>query len=150
MNLQMTKTIIPLKQIQIETSGYHLLIPASIKNHDVFLILDTGASQSIFDTNAIAFADIILQEPESPCASSGINAPLTDIETGLIDEIKLGSFVITNLEALFMPLEHINNLYQKYTSHEIAGIIGGDLLQKHGAIINYTSSELVLCAKRPD
>jgi hypothetical protein len=146
----MTNITIPLKQIQIETTGFHLLIPARINNYEVFLILDTGASQSIFDTNSIAFADIKLHDPEVSHDSSGINAPLTDIKNGCIHKIELGTFGITNLEALFMPLKHIKNLYQKYTNNEIAGIVGGDLLQKYGAIINYTSSELVLLTKRPD
>ena len=46
------KTIVPLIQIKIQ-KGLHLAIHALINNKECFLIIDTGASQSVFDKRQI-------------------------------------------------------------------------------------------------
>lgn len=140
----MTKIKIKLKIIQIEPSGYHLLVPATIGENQIFLILDTGASQSIFNCDAEVFSDIEKTEVESDRKSSGINAPLSGILEGIIPEIVFSDYRIEKMETLFMPFQHINNIYQEYINYTIDGIIGGDFLKTYNAIINYSKMELTL------
>jgi hypothetical protein len=140
----MTKHIIKLEEIKIEPNGYHLLVSAYIGKKQIFLILDTGASQSIFNIDADVFTDIEKTKVEENRKSSGINAPLSGILEGIIPEICFSDYLIKNMETLFMPFHHINEIYKEYINYTIDGIIGGDFLNTHNAIIDYSKMELLL------
>ena len=140
----MKKISIPIEIIQIETHGYHILVPAKCNGLDLLLIIDTGASQSIFDISHSAFEEIKKTEGENIKDSSGINAPISGILQGIIPSLDLGIFAINNLETLFMPFNHINNLYQTYGYSTVGGIIGGDILKRYNASIHYDISEMIL------
>ena len=45
----MMKTTIPFKIIKIDDEGFHLLIKVYINKKVAHLLIDTGASKSVFD-----------------------------------------------------------------------------------------------------
>ena len=46
-------TIIPIDKLLIEDDGSHLLVKAKINGKIARLLIDTGASRSVFDTEKI-------------------------------------------------------------------------------------------------
>ncbi|HXK81869.1 MAG TPA: aspartyl protease family protein [Bacteroidales bacterium] len=146
----MIKLRIKPEIVQIEPNGYHLLIPATISYKKVFFIIDTGASQSIFNIDAEVFDDIEKTIAEDDRKSSGINANLTGIYHGIIPKMNLADHCINNFETLFMTFEHINNIYEQYINYTIDGIIGGDFLHNYKAIIDYSKLEILLHIKQTD
>ena len=56
----------------------------------------------------------------------------------------LGRLKVENLKVALIDLSHINQLYYKATNLEICGLIGGDFLLKHKAVIDYKKKVLQL------
>ena len=50
----------------------------------------------------------------------------------------------TNYEAAVLNLKHVNQTYEKLKLAPVEGILGGDILLKYKATINYDTRELVL------
>jgi predicted aspartyl protease len=48
-SLRMKRTILPIRLLFIEEDGFHLMIRASINNKKARLLIDTGASKTVFD-----------------------------------------------------------------------------------------------------
>lgn len=136
---------IPIEIICIENEGYHLIIQGKINSRISNLIIDTGASKSVFSSNLSG-----LQKGESSYLSK------TDINTtsllydeipsvnGVIKELQLGSLKIRNYKVTFIDIEHINKIYHASVGKTITGLIGNDLLLKHQAIIDYLNRTLIL------
>lgn len=134
----------PLKTVNIPGGGYHLLIKAKINGHTARLIIDTGASNSIFDVNNDIFKDSEIIPIESDMESSGFNSKIENLSTGKISSFKLSHFK-TNFEiAIFTSLNHINDLYRSIKLPYVIGILGGDFLLKHNAVIDFKDKVLYL------
>ena len=44
---------IPLYIIPIQEDGFHVFLEASVNGHNIFMLLDTGASRTVFDLETI-------------------------------------------------------------------------------------------------
>lgn len=138
-------TKIPIEIISIENEGFHLIIQGKINNKTSNLIIDTGASKSVFNSNLSG-----IQKGESSYLSQAdINTTsfLSDeipSVSGIIKEFQVGSLKKHNYEVTFIDIEHINKLYHASVGKTIDGLIGNDLLIKHQAIIDYSNSTLIL------
>ena len=142
----MKKTIIriPLKPIELDSDGVHLLLPISIGSeiNNFYFIVDTGASKSVFDDSILTENEYAVIETNSIESSQ-----LTEMISGkiiLIHSITIESHNFANFEALSMPLQHINSIYQQFIDKPIAGLIGGDFLSKYKSVISYKKMYLEL------
>ncbi|NLA24323.1 MAG: hypothetical protein GX879_05085 [Bacteroidales bacterium] len=140
-------TKVPINIVDLDSSGFHITVFAKASRFKLNLLIDTGASKSIFDINHKAFASFDLVQLDDDIKSSGINAEISGINAAIIPNFKIGDMRVTDMPALFMPFEHINNVYIELEKKPIAGIIGGDFLLKYDAIIDYESKELILKIK---
>ncbi len=128
---------IPLKIIELEDSSYHIMLEAVFnKITKGNLIIDTGASKTVFDINFVKnfIEDVEDVEEEN---SSGINAMISQTKIGTMPLLTINKFEIENYKTVLLDLSHINNIYQQYTNMHIAGLIGSDFLVKYDAVINY-------------
>ncbi len=135
---------IPIEIIELEDNSYHLMIEATFNNDtNGHLIIDTGASKTVLDTSFVApFVTDIKDIEEND--SSGINAMITNAQTGIIPHLALSTLNLEQYECLLLDLSHVNQVYQKYTERQIAGLIGSDLLLKYKAVIDYNQEKLFL------
>ncbi len=138
-------TKIPVKIIKIENEGSHLIIEGKINKNKSSLIIDTGASKSVFNRKISGTAK---DGTRNPCKDDLHTATLfsDDIpsECGIINELQLGTLHNYNYEVTFMDIEYINKLYQDTVGKKIDGLIGNDLLIAHQAIIDYANKTLTL------
>ena len=141
---KMKKYNIPLRICNIDGGGKHILIKANINKTKCFLILDTGASNSVFDPNSPAFKDTSFDTLENDNQSSGFNSKIENISTGNIQSLNIGYFRSSEKNAIFTPLNYINQLYKSLKLPHISGIIGCDFLIKHTAIIDLSDNIMVL------
>jgi len=138
------KTILPIDIVTLgEDNSYHLFVSGAINGKKYDLLIDTGASHTIFD------AMLIPEAPENKTykqeiQSAGIHSGELKSSIGHIKKFKLGDLKRTNWTVILIDLTHVNDLYKKFTDKQVAGLIGSDFLLKHKAMIDYKKRELVL------
>lgn len=137
-------TIIPLVLLNLQDDGFHLLVEVVVFNKRFKAVLDTGASKTVFDKATIEqYANhehILLSEH----LSTGLGTNTMESYTLSIPELIIGDLALTNYEVALLDLSTINSAYEMLDIEPILGVIGGDLLKKHQAIIDYNTETLTL------
>jgi predicted aspartyl protease len=139
-----TDTKLNLEVLSIEGDGYHLYINAKINGLKAHLLVDTGASKTVFDKSRIVNFSHENKLVELDKLSTGLG---TDSMRGHlidIDEIKLGNIKVKNYQGLALDLSHVNASYDKMGIKPIDGVLGSDILHQFNAIIDYKKQELTL------
>lgn len=131
---------IPFEILELEDNSYHILIDVVI-NGDINgkLVIDTGASKTILDSN-LGLLEVRPEMDKEPF-SSGLGGELT-IHFCEVDSFALGTFVLEQMTFAMVDLSAVNNAYEKVVDTRVIGLLGSDLLLKHGAIINYREAYL--------
>lgn len=135
---------IPLEKIDMQGDGYHLAIQALVNQVNVRLILDTGASRTVFDVNRIErfIQEAQLVPNERLSTGLGTNDMQSNILT--IDSLQIGLLHIQDYSTVAIDLGHINQSYEMLEMPLIDGVLGGDILEEFKAKIDYQKSELSL------
>jgi predicted aspartyl protease len=133
---------VPLTLINLQDDGFHLLVEIVVFGQKLLAVVDTGASRSVFDKSFIETNVKDLDNTEETHATTLFTTSSTLQAT--IPKIKIGSLTLKNYEAVALDLEAVNQAYQGLGHPPISAIIGGDLLLKYQAIINYKKMKLYL------
>jgi hypothetical protein len=83
---------IKIRVFKLTGGGKHIAVKTLINGHKAILLIDTGASNSIFDAGHIAFANSELKSVKSDGSGSGFNSEITDIIAG--DNRRIKNFAI--------------------------------------------------------
>lgn len=137
-------TTLPLTVQAIENDGYHLLTTILINGKNALIIIDTGASRSVFDETRIV--DFIGHSnlAEHDKLSSGLGTNTMTSKKVVLETLDLNGLVLNHYEATILNLHHVNQSYQKIGLNPIDGILGGDILNDYHAVIDYKNSILTL------
>ena len=135
---------VPIQLLDIEGEGFHIMVRGMIHDKEASFLIDTGASRSVFDPKTITafIEDIQFEKKEG--MSAGVGSSDLESATFVIDRLGIGALEITDYEGVALDLENIHEMYGKLGLPHIDGIIGGDLLRRHKAVINYRSRKLRL------
>ncbi len=142
-------TNVPIEILPIEDDGFHLMLKAKINGKNANLIIDTGASRTVFDQTLIKsflpeeYDDFETNEK----LSTGLGTNSMQSAAFKLKSLKLGDLNIKNYLAVILDLTNINESYTKLKLPLIHGVIGGDLLHKYNAVIYYKSKNLKLYSK---
>src|SRR6186713_1633185 len=138
------KTLIPLHIKTIEEGNYHVFVRIKVGRYASNLLLDTGASKTVFDHEAILrfIRDKDIKEYESE--SVGLGSSGIKTEVAVIKNVRLGEIKLKEFEVAVLNLSHVNVTYKQLKIDPIDGVLGSDFLMKYNAIINYKKSELQL------
>ena len=130
-------TTIPFKVLDIGGEGYHLLIKVYINKKVANLIIDTGASKTVFDKTRIEkfVKERTFEKHES--LSSGLGTNTMQSEQVTIKKIKIGELEIENYKTILLDLSHVNQSYEQVGLKPVAGVLGSDILLKYNAVIDY-------------
>lgn len=137
---------IPLELIPIEEDGYHIFVRGRINGLDALLLIDTGASRSVFDRERI----MRFFDPDEPVfekmekLSTGLGTNSMESMKTVLSEFRLGSTVLNEYRAVVLDMKHVNQSYSMLGIQPIDGVIGGDLLVELGAVIDYENKLLRL------
>jgi len=141
----MAKSIIPIEIIELEEESFHLFIEVGFGKHKTGnLIIDTGASKTVFDKSFVKEWIIDHQIRKENITSSGINNAIDDIEFVILESIRFKELIIENFATATMDLSHINAIYENFGNRHIAGLIGSDFLLKYNATISYKAKHLII------
>lgn len=135
---------IPFEFISIEADGVHLIFSAKINQKPCRLLIDTGASRTVFDQNRIA---LFVEKPEmqeNQHLSTGLGTNNMKSHIITLDSLEIGDLYIKNYTSVVIDMVHINQSFEAYGLQIIDGVLGGDILLDYKAEIDYRKQELRL------
>lgn len=130
-------TEIPLILLNLQDEGFHLLVEIELFGQDFKAVVDTGASKTVFDKGKIeTFVD-----PETIRQSEHLSTGLgtNDMESYILEvpDMRMGPLHIKDYEVALLDLSTINFAYESMEQEPVIGVIGGDLLKRYHAVIDY-------------
>lgn len=134
--------------LQIEKKNYHLFLDIKINLIPCRLLLDTGASKTVFDTEKVlqfVKAKHIIQQQAQ---SLGLGDKRIDTQLATLKNWEIGKLRISKHNVAILPLSHVNEMYQQIGIPEIDGVLGSDFLMKYQAIIHYQRAIIKLQKKK--
>ena len=133
---------VPLQLLDIEGEGFHIMVKGLIHGKEAHFLIDTGASRSVFDPKTIStfIDDLTFEKKEG--LTAGVGSSDLESATFKIDVFSIGEVEIHDYEAVALDLENIHEMYGKLDLPHIDGILGGDLLKRYKAVINYKLKKL--------
>lgn len=135
-------TTVPLQIIDLHQDGFHPLVAVSVCGKPFILVLDTGASRTAFDHTIISQEDVELHASES--MSTGLGTTTMTSYTANISNFRIGDLQVEAFEVAVLDLSTINMAYRQLNQTEVLGVLGGDILVKYKAVIDYGHALLTL------
>jgi hypothetical protein len=140
-------TSIPLQIIDLHDDGYHPLVEVILFGKAFIVVLDTGASKTAFDQTVLAEASEATSILESDRLSTGLGTNTMQSFTATISGMQIGELVVDDFEVAVLDLSSINIAYSQMGHPQVLGVLGGDILVKYRAIIDYDKQVMKL--KKP-
>ena len=128
---------IPLQIIDLQQDGFHPLVNISVFGKPFILVLDTGASKTAFDQNMLLQAHEQAVVTVSDKLSTGLGTNTMASSTAIIHDLYISDLLIDEFEVAVLDLSTINIAYRQLGHPEVLGVLGGDILMKYNAVINY-------------
>ncbi|HXC06029.1 MAG TPA: retropepsin-like aspartic protease [Bacteroidia bacterium] len=140
----MKKTRIPIRLLRLNDLGYHFVFSMKINGKKAKMLIDTGASNTVFDKTRIeAFLPKGKLTPFHKL-STGLGTNSMETMATLIDCLELGVLTIRSYPAMILDLAHVNISYESMKLKPIDGVLGGDILKKYGAVIDCGKKTMTL------
>lgn len=139
-----TRYKIPIYIIELDKNSFHLLIEVKINKIPFNVIIDTGASRTVFDKSLLG-KKMKLAEPveNEEIHSAGVTAGNIESVMAIADSFKLGKLKLKNFPVVLIDLGGINKLYRKVTGKQVHGLLGSDFLLEMNAVIDYSKATLI-------
>ena len=128
---------------RIERSGYHVFVKGEINGKSVYLLVDTGASRSVFEKEKVSELVTKKALQPNPEVTMGIGADSVESHTAIISSFVIGKLFIPRMKTVFMDLSHVNRAFEMIGIPKVDGIVGGDILRKYDALIDYKNKHLI-------
>ena len=132
----------------IAGDGCHVFLEAHVNDQVARLLIDTGASKTVLDKTFVMSLEPKVNLEQSEELSTGFGAGNIPSEFASIIKFEVGDMLVNDISVAVLDLYHINETYQKIGLPVLHGVIGGDLLLKHNAIIDYKKETLKLTSKK--
>lgn len=120
----------------------HLELKASINDIEGSFILDTGASNSCVDFDAVE--KFCLTAKDSDVKIAGAGAIDMNSKISKKNSLHIGKWDKNNIQIVLFDLSHVNTALVTHNAEKVDGIIGADILKKGKAIIDYENKCLYL------
>jgi len=139
-------TIIPIEILKVDDElrdGFHTLCRVHIEGKEFRMLIDTGASMTMFNIKkAKEISKNVAESNNQKIMAIGNN----NIESKfiVIDEMRIGDIILKNYKTILINLSSLNDHFKNQGLPLIDGIIGGDILMKYNAVIDYKKREMIL------
>ena len=138
------KSVIKLQSISIPPGGLHLIVRVKINSKTARLVLDTGASQTVLDMNRVIRFTQQKKFEKQNGHSSGIGSSAMVSHLFQPETFQIGDFTLLGKNLVLLDMVHVNNSYAMINKKPVDGVLGGDVLKKFHARIDYSTRELHL------
>jgi hypothetical protein len=135
---------IPLKILKIDKDGFHISALSKINGKTAHLVVDTGASRTVFDKERIKkyFKKEKIKDLENLSTGLGTNSMQSQQTT--LENFSIGKIEIENYNAILLDLSHVVQSYAQIGLKPVEGVLGSDVLKMYNAVIDYKNKTLVL------
>ncbi|MBC7861403.1 MAG: clan AA aspartic protease [Bacteroidia bacterium] len=139
---------IPLKVLKIDKDGFHISALSKINGKTAHLVVDTGASRTVFDKERIKkyFKKEKIKDLENLSTGLGTNSMQSQQTT--LEKFSIGKIEIENYTTILLDLSHVVQSYEMIGLKPVEGVLGSDILKKYNAIIDFKTKTLVLEGKK--
>ena len=124
------------------TKTNHLIISCKINGIDGKFIIDSGASNSCIDTNLSSKFKLNTSKSQENVSSATNTISKTYISEKNLLQIE--TLIYEDFDIFLFDMSHINKTFKHHSIKKIDGIIGGDILKKFKAIIDYDKKNITL------
>ena len=138
------KVKLPIQLIHLGEEGTHIFCKARVNGLKARVLIDTGASKTVLSKS---FADRLngLKEVEVyDNATSGIGPESVVANFVRLKKLKFKSLKITKLIVGTIDVSHVDAMYSAMNVEPFDMILGGEVLEKYHAVIDYKKRKLVL------
>ena len=138
---------VPLRLINLQDDGFHLLVEIVIFGEAGYAVVDTGASRSVFDKTLVERHIISEEHTETQPSTENYATTLfstSSTAVATIPALSVGKLKIKNYVSIALDLQSVNDTYEHFGHPRIAGILGGDILIRYHAKIDYKKLVLKL------
>ena len=133
--------MIKLEACKLSDGGIHLHLNGEINGRELRFILDTGASHTVLDLAWIQAHEDSFDIESLGDPAHGIGSPV-DTFRCKVDRFELGDITLNDYSLPLIDFTAINQIYAKEELPAVHGILGGDILLKYAAMIDYDSMTL--------
>lgn len=132
-----------LHLVELENDNFHIMVEGRFADQSVGMwIVDTGASKTVLDKSLDDYYHVLESDTPDEFQSAGINEGMVDTQVGYTGQLRFGKLLIEELKVALIDLSHVNDIYSKYSDYRIAGLLGGDILHRYGAVIDYGKKKI--------
>ncbi|SKB99040.1 Aspartyl protease [Sphingobacterium nematocida] len=136
---------IPLHILALEQQGYHILVEVKLFDTIHKMVVDTGASKTVFDKSMLFQAGMTETALiTSNILSTGLGTNAMESHTFHLENFSIADWLCSPIEVAVLDLSTINYAYTQMGISPIIGVLGGDILLQYGGIINYKKRTLTL------
>lgn len=124
--------------------GYHIFCSVKVNGKKCRALIDTGASKTVVGVqlaNSLKLNKISLSGPNQ---MTGIQPGEMEVAFSQIDTIAFGSLKFKDIIAGLIDMKHVNAQYKSLNIRPFKLIIGGDILYRGSAVIDYKNKFLKL------
>lgn len=137
--------IIPFEILPLQQEGVHPILHIEILDKKFKMVLDTGASKTVLDRTTLLESGIDEQTLiETSILSSGLGTNEMQSAMYVLPYLIIGNWICKKFEVAVLDLSSINYAYSQINADPVVGVLGGDILYKYGAVINYKKRTLQL------
>nr|WP_091175868.1 aspartyl protease family protein [Mucilaginibacter gossypii] len=135
---------VPLRIIDLHDDGFHPLVEVVLFEKTFIMVLDTGASKTAFDQTVLSEANETMNILASDKLSTGLGTNTMESFTATVSDLHIGDLPIAEFEVAVLDLSTINAAYGQMGHPQVLGVLGGDILMKYKAVIDYGKRVLKL------
>lgn len=142
-------TVLPIDVVAIEEDGFHLMLTAMVNGIPARLLIDTGASRSVFDASRLQrFFDEAPDLAENEQKSTGLGTRNMESQALYLEELRIGELSIRKYPAVVLDMSHVNASYEDLGLAPIDGVLGSDIMMKYGAKVDYRTRSMKINKRR--
>ncbi|MCI0920117.1 retropepsin-like aspartic protease [Sphingobacterium rhinopitheci] len=141
--------IIPFEILTIQNDGFHIILNVILLQKKFKMVLDTGASKTVLDKQLLIDMGLAQEELiSSNILSTGLGTNEMESHTLYLESLMISDWTIKNIQVAVLDLSTINYAYQQMNFPAVIGVLGGDILYKYGAVIDYKKKTLKLNSRK--
>jgi hypothetical protein len=115
-----------------------------INGKPALVIVDTGASRTVFDKTEILKYLRTEEIAEHDRVSTGLGTSDMQSHVVTLGSFSLGKLKLEKFPAVVLDLQHVNHTYAAIGFASIAGVLGSDVLVGYKAVIDFRKKSLSL------